>query len=180
MLYIPVVNTARFRPAEVAKERDFVYLATCRANKRHDLLLDAMRGSSLTGHFHPVSPGQLDLSGTRITTSGWDQRDVVSLLQTSRFAVYPGDYTSNPAAMWECVATGLPIVVNRAIRGGRHLVVPGVTGELADEQDFYQVMLYVLARRDRYQPREYFEANWDTVGILDSYLSFFRKMGWEP
>src|SRR5262249_12713398 len=119
MLYIPVVNTAKIRPADVPKERDFIYLASCYAGKRHDLLVDAVRGTELTGPLHPVRDGRLDLSGTHITTSALDTRSVVELLQTSRIAVYPGDRTSNPAAMWECVAAGLPIVVNEAICGGK-------------------------------------------------------------
>jgi hypothetical protein len=178
MLYIPVVNTAVIRPGTVPTERDFVYLAWCRAGKRHDLLVNAVRGTDLTGHLHPVGVTALDLSGTRITTSDEDERDVVDLLQTSRIAVYPGDRTSNPAAMWECVAAGLPIVVNDAIDGGRHLVVPGVTGELAAESDFLEVMRDVLAHRDRYEPRADFEEHWDTVTLIERYLDFFRRMGW--
>ncbi|GMU78507.1 MAG: hypothetical protein AMXMBFR46_13020 [Acidimicrobiia bacterium] len=178
MLYIPVVNTEVVRPRPAAPERDFVYLATCYAGKRHDLLVDAVRGTELTGHLHPVPANALDLTRTRITTSDWDERDVVDLLQTSRIAVYPGDHTSNPAAMWECVAAGLPIVVNDAIEGGRHVVVPGVTGELASEERFLEVMRAVLTDRPHYSPREHFLAHWDTVTLLERYLAFFRRMGW--
>lgn len=178
MIYVPVVNTTKIRPATVAKERDFIYLASCYAGKRHDLLLDAVRGTELTGHLHPVSRSQVDLSDTHVTTSELDAQDVVSLLQTSRIAVYPGDRTSNPAGMWECVAAGLPIVVNSDIGGGKHLVVPGVTGELASEGEFLERMRSVLANRHLYHPREYFEATWDTMAVIESYLAFFRKMGW--
>jgi hypothetical protein len=125
-----------------------------------------------------VDGSKLDLSNTNITTSKWNEGDVVDLLRTSRIAVYTGDYTSSPAAMWECVAAGLPIVVNKKIKGGKHLVVPGVTGEFASENDFYEVMKHVLAKLDSYQPRQYFEEHWDTVTILEEYLSFFSKMGW--
>jgi hypothetical protein len=180
MLYIPVVNTAVIRPGTAPKERDFVYLAWCRAGKRHDLLVDAVRGTDLTGHLHPVDPTALDLTGTSITTSNVNERDVPELLQTSRIAVYPGDRTSNPAAMWECVAAGLPLVMNDAIAGGKHLIVPGVTGELAHEDEFLDVMREVLANRSRYTPREHFEAHWDTVTLIEQYLAFFRSMGWRP
>lgn len=179
MMYVPVVNLPAIRPADVEKERDFIYLASCYRGKRHDLLLDAVRGTELTGHLHPVDAAQVDLRGTRVTTSSLNEREVVALLQTSRIAVYPGDDTSNPAAMWECVAAGLPIVINENIKGGKHLVVPGVTGELASEKDFLDTMRMVLRNRNSYQPRQHFEAHWDTVAILDSYLDFFRRMGWE-
>jgi len=179
MLYVPVVNTSRFFPTAEEKQRDFVYLATTHRGKRQDIVIDAVRHTDLTGHFHPVDPAALDLSGTRITTSGWDERDVVELLRTSRIAVYPADETSNPAAMWECVATGLPIVVNEAIRGGKHLVVPGVTGELAPEADFGEAMRHVLANRESYAPRAYFEEHWDTVRTIEGYLAFFARMGWD-
>src|SRR4051794_8207248 len=146
MLYVPVVNIARLVPGNGDARRDFVYLASVYAGKRHDLLLDAVRGSGLTGHLHPVEdPSRLDTSDTRVTTSAFNEIDVVELLHSSRIAVYAGDNTSNPAAMWECVAAGLPIVVNERIAGGRHLVVPGVTGELARPERFRETMEQVIA-----------------------------------
>lgn len=179
ILYIPVVNTEKIYPKDSEKRRDFIYLARNYGNKRHDLLLNAVRGTNLTGHLHPVDAGKLNLRNTNITTSDWDEADVLELLTTSRIAVYPGDYTSNPASMWECVAAGLPIVVNENIKGGKYLVVPGVTGEFASEDNFSDVMKQVLANRASYRPREYFMENWDTVSILEKYLAFFRKMGWK-
>jgi len=178
MLYIPVVNTAVLRPRPTTTVRDFIYLAAIYAGKRHDFLVDTVRGTELTGHLHPVSASALDLRGTNLTTSEWGEADVVELLQTSRIAVYPGDATSNPAAMWECVAAGLPIVVNEAIAGGKHLVVPGITGELAAEADFLPVLRHVLARRDDYAPRAYLEERWDTLTVIRRYLAFFRSLGW--
>jgi len=180
MVYVPVVNTRKIFPIECAKQRDFIYLASLYAEKRHDLLLAAVRGTELTGHLHPVDGSQLDLSGTRVTTSKFNERDVVELLRTSRIAVYPGHRTSNPAAMWECVAAGLPIVVNANILGGKHLVVPGVTGELAPPERFADTMRDVLRNRDRYSPRAHFERHWDTVATLDRYFEFFAAMGWRP
>lgn len=178
MLYVPAVNTQKLVPRTNHKRRDFVYIAEARRNKRHDILLDAVRGTKLTGHLHPVNPGQLDLTGTFVTTSALDERDVLELLETSRIAVYPGDNTSNPAALWECIAAGLPIVVNANIVGGKHAVVPGVTGEFAAPEDFRAVMQGVLRKRGAYHPREYFLAHADTPGLLNAYLGFFRRMGW--
>ena len=179
LIYIPVVNTWALDRPPIPATHDFIYLASVYEGKRHDLLLDAARQTGLTGHLHPVTPGQLDLRGTRITTSAFNERDVVELLLSSRIAVYPGDITSSPAAMWECVAAGLPIVVNRNIRGGKHLVVPGVTGELADEDEFGDAMEHVLANRHTYRPREYFREHWDTVAWTERYLAFIRTMGFK-
>jgi len=178
MLYIPVVNTKKIHPINCEKNRDFIYLASLRNSKRHDILLKAVRGTDLTGHLHPVDGSKLDLTETKITTSNWNESDVVELLQQSRIAVYPGDNTSNPAAMWECVAAGMPIVINENIVGGKHLVVPGVTGEFATEANFHDVMKQVLMNLESYKPREYFIENWDTLSVIEQYLSFFRKMGW--
>jgi len=178
MLYIPVVNTRRIRPVPREKRRDFIYLANVRCGKRHDILLRAVRGTGWSGHLHPVEPGELDLTGTRITTSGWNQADVLELMCSSRMAVYPGDYTSNPAAMWECVAAGLPVVVNRQIKGGAHVVVPGATGELARERGFRRAMRHVLKHMDEYQPRAHLEQHWEPVQTLEKYLAFFAQMGW--
>jgi glycosyltransferase involved in cell wall biosynthesis len=178
MLYVPVVNTDKVSPASCEKERDFVYLAQNRPEKRHDILLNAVRGTGLTGHFHPVDRSKLNLNGTYITTSDFNELDVVQLLRSSRIAVYSAHIDSNAASMWECVAAGLPIVVNKRILGGRHVVVPGVTGELAGERNFRDVMTKVLRNRDSYRPREYFEKHWDTITLLHSYFSFFVRMGW--
>ncbi len=176
-LYIPVVNTRKIFPVNCEKKRDFIYLASQFKSKRHDLIIRAARGTELTGHFHPVDGSLLDLSGTNITTSHFNAVNVLDLLRTSRMAIYPGDNTSNPAAMWECVAAGLPIVVNEKIRGGKHLIIPGVTGEFAGEENFCDVIRHVLQNLGSYRPREYFEEHWDTVSILENYLSFFHKMG---
>jgi hypothetical protein len=178
MLYVPVVNLTKFRPDGREKGRDFIYLASNYSGKRHDVLLRAVRDTELTGHLHPVDGSTLDLSGTRITTSNLNERSVVELLQTSRMAVYPADRASSPAAMWECVAAGLPIVVNEAIQGGKHLVVPGVTGEFATEETFADTIRYVLGRLDTYAPRQYFEEHFDTIPTIERFLTFFETMGW--
>lgn len=180
LLYIPVVNTREIYPGNGSQEWDFIYLASNYDGKRHDLILEAARQADLSGHLHPVDGSELDLEGTRISTSTWDEVAVLDLLHRSRIAVYPGDRTSSPAAMWECVAAGLPIVVNRNIQGGKHLVVSGVTGELASEEEFADVMRHVLEHRDSYSPRSYFVENWDTTETVERYLQFFHEMGWSP
>lgn len=178
MMYIPVVNTQSIYPGNTEKAWDFIYLASVYRGKRHDLLVRAARETGLSGHLHPIEPTDLDLTGTHITSTRFNEVDVLGLLHRSRIAVYPGDETSSPAAMWECVAAGLPIVVNANIKGGKHLVVPGVTGELASEDEFGDVMRHVVQHRDAYSPRRYFEEQWDTFRVLDSYVRFFQRMGW--
>jgi glycosyltransferase involved in cell wall biosynthesis len=177
MLYVPVVHTGKIYPIECDKVRDLIYLASLYPAKRHDLLVRAVKGSGISGHLHPVDRDAIDLSGTLLTTSNWYEREVVELLRTSRIAVYPGDRTSNPAAMWECVAAGLPIVVNQNILGGRHLVIPGITGEFASEDGFRDAIDQVLAHRDSYCPEECFRSRWNTVEMLERYLEFFQIMG---
>ena len=82
--------------------------------------------------------------------------------------------------MWECVAAGLPIVANENIAGGKHLVVSGVTGELASEDGFSAAMRLLLEQRNSYRPREYFEQNWGTIETLERYFDFFQRTGFEP
>jgi glycosyltransferase involved in cell wall biosynthesis len=178
MLYMPVVNTERFTAATEPPVRDLVYAATDHPAKRHDILIDALRGTEITGHLHPVPAGRFDLAGTRLTSSAWDERDVPELLRSSRLAVYPGDETSNPAAMWECLAADVPIIVNEGIAGGRHVVVPGVTGEFATADTLVKVIEQVLADRANYSPRRHLLENWGTVRTIDRYLDFFGEMGW--
>lgn len=180
MMYIPVVNTKKIYPNGTLKKRDFIYLAAFYDVKRHDIIINALKGKELTGHFHPVDGRKLDLRDTHITTTDFNEAYVPELLQTSKIAVYPGDNTSSPASMWECVAAGLPIVVNEKICGGKHLVIPGVTGEFASEENYYDVMKYVLTNLDSYKPREYFMEHWDTITTIEKYLSFFIRMGWKP
>jgi hypothetical protein len=178
MMYIPVVNTQRVKPSPVEKKFDFIYQAQARPSKRHDIIIAAARKTGLRGHFHPAEPGQLNLEGTRISQSGFDTADPVELMQASHIAVYSGILESSPAAMWECVACDLPIIVNEGIVGGKHVVEPGVTGELADSDSFAEAMLHVLSRLKSYRPREWLLEKWDTVAMLERYLKFFREMGW--
>lgn len=178
LLYIPVVNTKKIYSNGSPKKRDFIYLAALYDVKRHDIIINAVKEKELTGHFHPVDGSKLDLKGTNITTTNFNEAYVPELLQTSMMAVYPGDNTSSPASMWECVAAGLPIVINENIAGGKHLIAPGITGEFASENNFYDIMKYVLRNLNSYKPREYFLENWDTILTIKKYLSFFRKMGW--
>lgn len=178
MLYVPVVNTRRIFPTGGEPVRDFVYLAWPHRGKRHDVVVKAARDHDMSGRFHPVPKGTFDLNQAPISTSEFNEVDLVQLLGSSRIAVYPGDNTSNPAAMWECVAAGLPIVVNENILGGHHLVVPGVTGEFASESDFGVVMRRTIDRRNDYKPREYFDQHWSTAAVLDEYLDFLRRHGW--
>jgi len=179
MMYVPVVNTKKIFPNGSAKQRDFIYVAANYHGKRHDIIINSVRGTPLTGHFHPVTPTELDLSGTNITTSQWNEADLVDLMRTSRFAAYPADDASSPAATFECVAAGLPIILNQNLRGGKQLVVPGITGEIASETNYYEAMCHVLSNLHNYRPREYFEEHWDTVETLNRYLWFFEKMGWK-
>ncbi len=79
--------------------------------------------------------------------------------------------------MWECVAAGLPIVVNAGIAGGKHLVIPGVTGEFASEEGLLDTIHQVLENRHSYSPGEYFHSHWNTIDMLNKYLEFFQTMG---
>ncbi len=178
MLYVPVVNTEHVKPSNVEKKFDFIYLAQARPSKRHDLIIEAARESGLRGHFHPVEAGELELDGTQISRTGFNAANPVALMQASKMAVYSGIRESSPAAMWECVACDLPIIVHEDIEGGRHVVEPGVTGELANSGSFAEVMRYVQARLHLYRPRAWLMAHWDTETILNRYLAFFRQMGW--
>ena len=177
MMYIPVVHTEEVRPSDRPKRFDFIYLAEPRASKRHDIVIDAARRTGLSGHFHPVEEAALDLEGTRITTTAHNRADPVEMMQAARFAVYAGDHESSPAAMWECVACDLPIVVNEFIEGGRHVVAPGITGELAHPDAFADVMSAVAQGFEHYSPRNYLLEHWGTIDTLDAYLAFFDKMG---
>ena len=55
-----------------------------------------------------------------------------------------------------------------------------MTGEVASKRRFRSTMEHVLAHRDSYAPRRYFEEHWDTVSMLETYLAFFARMGWSP
>jgi hypothetical protein len=95
-----------------------------------------------------VDASTLDLADTRITTSNLNERAVVDLLRGSRIAVYPGDDTSNPAARCgNASPRACRSSSTRAIAGGKHLLVPGVTGEFASEASFAQTMRRVIDER---------------------------------
>lgn len=70
------------------------------------------------------------------------------------------DIDSCPRVIPELLACGLPIVVLDTVRFWKEkYVVPGVTGELANENNFWSVVQHVLENVAKYTPRKYYEEN---------------------
>ena len=67
---------------------------------------------------------------------------------------------SCPRVIPEMLACGLPIVVLDSVRFWKEkYIVSGVTGELANEDNFWTVVKHVLDNVDKYNSRKYYEEN---------------------
>jgi len=67
---------------------------------------------------------------------------------------------SCPRIISELLACGLPIIVLEDVRFWKEkYIVSGATGELATEENFWDVVKYVLNNVDKYTPRKYYEKN---------------------
>lgn len=67
---------------------------------------------------------------------------------------------SCPRVIPELISCGVPIVVRDKVRFWQSkYIVSGVTGELASDENFWDVVKYVLENLDKYNPRQYYEEN---------------------
>jgi hypothetical protein len=65
---------------------------------------------------------------------------------------------SCPRVIPEMLACGLPIIVLNGVRFWQSkYIVPGVTGELADNDNFWNIVDHVMVNLDSYTPRKYYE-----------------------
>ena len=94
-MYIPVVNTESIYPVSCEKTRDFIYLAA-NYKARGTTLFSMPCAIVITAISIPSKVGT-DLTDARITTSTFNEKNVVELLRTSKIAVYPADHASSPA-----------------------------------------------------------------------------------
>jgi len=67
---------------------------------------------------------------------------------------------SCPRVIPEMLACGIPIVVLNGTRfWNEKYIISGLTGEFADENNFWKVVKHVLNNVDNYNPRKYYERN---------------------
>jgi len=67
---------------------------------------------------------------------------------------------SCPRIIPELLACGLPVVVLDSIRFWKEkYIISGVTGELANKNNFWEVVEHVLNNSKKYNPRKYYEEN---------------------
>jgi len=132
------VDTALFRPLDVAKEYDLVYVGRVSAQKNLANLLDAMRQNNYTlavigdGDLYETLRNSYADLDERVTWMGQVAHDrLPTLLNQGRVFILPSLYEGHPKSLIEAMACGLP-VIGTDVRGIKQVIQHDVNGYLCD------------------------------------------------
>lgn len=154
-----------FRPLDLPKIYDVIYVAAAQAYKRHDILFDALAKlprsiralcvcgyGELTEQFrHRI--GELGLSVDIIDPPGVPFEEVNRLMNQSRLGVVCGVDDGAPAILTEYMLAGIPVLANSALSCGLHYITPE-TGRMAPADEFHHAIVDMLSADARFSPRQ--------------------------
>lgn len=165
------VSEEIFYPRPVRKKYDLCYIANFRQWKNHNMLFRALRRLSFRG----ISP-KLALAGVvrpnekelETMLFKYDvkarvfgkvkQSTVARILRQSKFSVQLGELDANPRSLTESLACGTPVLANRRLEGGLHLITKQ-TGTKTSLSNLDKAIERMLEDYDQYSPYEYFQEN---------------------
>ena len=154
----------QFRPLDIEKSYDLVYVAAAQPYKRHDLLFDAIERSprplralcvfgygELADHYREdVARRGLDIDF--VGPPGVPFEEVNRLVNHARIGVIAGYDDGAPAIITEYMLAGLPVLANAGLVCGRQYVTPR-SGRCAVPADWPRVIAEMLDDLDRFDPR---------------------------
>ncbi len=167
-----------FRPLDIRKTVDLIYVAAAQPYKRHDILFDAMAGlpgtvSALCVMGYGEDAQRLrdeavarGLNISFVGPPGVSHDEVNRLMNTARIGLVCGENDGAPAILTEYMLAGLPVLANERLRCGLQYIRP-TTGMTAAASDFGQAILQMLAATDRYGPRHEVLDNWSWPHSVD-------------
>ena len=160
-----------FRPLNLPKIYDVIYVAAAQPYKRHDMLFEALgklprslRTLCVFGYGELVPELRrhahaLGINVDFIEPPGIPFDDVNRLMNQSRIGVVCGVDDGAPAILTEYMLAGIPVLANSALRCGLQYIMPE-TGRMASEQDFHDGIRDLLGLADGMKPRETVLENW--------------------
>lgn len=153
-----------FRPLNIPKTHDVIYVAAAQAYKRHDILFDALarlprslRTLCVSGYGEMVpelrdQAERLGIAVDFVGPPGVPFDEVNRLMNQSRVGVVCGVDDGAPAILTEYMLAGIPVLANSALRCGLQYITPE-TGSAVCAADFHQGLLDLLERADTMRPR---------------------------
>jgi hypothetical protein len=175
------VNYNVLRPDDTKKEYDFVYSCPkvdknshcddwVSFNKNWALALKCLPILCLKHKLKGLLIGRQgcklpDGCDKYIETTGWvDYFENIKLYRKCKFLFLPNVRDASPRVLTECLATGLPCLVNYNILGGWKYVDEEKTGTFFnDENDIDSSVTRLLANMSKYNPRQYIIDNYGPI-----------------
>ncbi len=160
-----------FRPLNLLKTYDVIYVAAAQAYKRHDILFEAigrlpqsLRTLCVFGYGELVHDlhdhaDQLGISVDFTGPPGVPFAEVNRLMNQSRIGVVCGVDDGAPAILTEYMLAGIPVLANSALCCGLQYITPQ-TGQTASADSFHEGIRTLLERADSLRPRDVVLANW--------------------
>jgi glycosyltransferase involved in cell wall biosynthesis len=160
-----------FRPLNLPKTYDVIYVAAAQAYKRHDILFEALaklpqslRTLCVFGYGDLVHDlrdhaDRLGVDVDFIGPPGVPLDEVNRLMNQSRIGVVCGVDDGAPAILTEYMLAGIPVLANSALRCGLQYITPQ-TGRTATADYFHEGIRTLLMRADNLRPRDVVLANW--------------------
>ncbi len=160
-----------FRPLDLPKEFDIVYVAAAQPYKRHDILFDALvrlprsiRALCVFGYGEDADALRLEADTKGLDVSfvgppGVPFAEVNRLMNLARMGVVCGVDDGAPAILTEYMLAGLPVLANDKLACGLQFITPD-TGQTASADGFADGITAMLNDLDTFQPRKTVLENW--------------------
>lgn len=160
-----------FRPLDIPKPYDVIYVAAAQDYKRHDILFDALAraprrlkalcvfgyGERADALRERAAAQDLDVEFVGPPGVGFD--DVNRLMNMARIGVVCGIDDGAPAILTEYMLAGLPVLANARLRCGLQYIGPE-TGRTAEPEAFAAGLLDLLETAPALHPREAVLRHW--------------------
>jgi glycosyltransferase involved in cell wall biosynthesis len=151
-----------FRPLNLVKEYDFIFVGRLEKNKGIDLFLETVKNLSCKAIIVGDGPLKKNIElriknyglEKNIIMHGWarDHKEVAELMNKSKILAMTSFNEGGPRVVPEALACGIPVLATR-VGIATDLVKSGVTGELADwdAEDIAQKADKILKDYDKYK-----------------------------
>lgn len=158
-----------YKAIKIKKKYDLCYIANFRPWKNHNQLFSAIRKYqskhqcvlkiALVGKLNDnLDELKVLLNKYEIQADLFNQvkaQTVAKILNQSKFSVQCAELDANPRSLTESLACNIPVLLNKEITGGSH-VINKMTGKLISLNQFQKGIEYMLDNYKSFKARQYF------------------------
>ncbi|PZM08964.1 glycosyltransferase family 4 protein [Rhizobium tubonense] len=160
-----------FKPLNLPKTYDVIYVAAAQAYKRHDILFEALaklprsvRTLCVCGYGELIGAFrrqvvELGIDVDFVGPPGVPFEEVNRLMNQARLGVVCGVDDGAPAILTEYMLAGIPVLANSELRCGLQYITP-TTGRTASAENFHHGIGDTLRRLAEFNPRQAVLQNW--------------------